>query len=244
VAGPSRRASSRFSILVDPEDFALLAESEASIEAAFAPLPLRYPTQSRPSSMFIPIDSTPGPSSSRPLSLPPRPIASIASPRSVSLPLPLPIPLPPLPSLIPNSASGSTLSRALSPIQDDDDLDKLPLSQPQSGQVEPPTSDYYHDFMSGALLGPTGRKREKTDSSIVTLSGVGLFPLPPPRVASSDSVQSLEEPAAEADLEETTDNEAIITEPCPGTSPTLSDMIEQMKIRQVSEDGAESEIGE
>jgi hypothetical protein len=98
--------------------------------------------------------------------------------------------------------------------------------------------------MSGALLGPTGRKREKTDSSILTLSGVGLFPLPPPRVASSDSVQSLEEPAAEADLEETTDNEAIITEPCPGTSPTLSDMIEQMKIRQVSEDGAESEIGE
>lgn len=276
VAGPSRRNSSRFSILVEPEDLALLAESEARIDAAFAPLPLRYPTQSRPNSMFIPSDNTAAPSSSRPLSLPPRPSSSnTSSPSSVSLPIPLPLPtpLPPLPSLVPHSTDIPTPSRALSPILDDDDVDTLPSApqRPSTSPVDFRESDPYHDFMSGALLGPTGRKREKTDQSILSLSGVALFPVPPPRVVSSDCVNSIaqastfDDPATllENDLEGTdslakqveptsddiewgqmTDDEAIVDEACLGSSPALSDMIEQMRIRQGFDDGAESEIGE
>ena len=226
--------------------------------------------------MFIPSDNTAATSSSRPLSLPPRPSSSnTSSPRSVSLPIPLPlsIPLPPLPSLVPHSTNIPTPSRALSPILDDDDVDTLPSApqRPSTSPVDFRESDPYHDFVSGALLGPTGRKREKTDQSILSLSGVALFPVPPPRVVSSDCVNSIaqassfDDPATllEDDLEGTdslakqveptsdgiewgqeTDDEAIVNEACLGSSPALSDMIEQMKARRELDDGAESEIGQ
>jgi hypothetical protein len=243
----SRRSSARFSILVDQEDMELLAEAEP----AFTPLPLRYPSQSRPNSMFVSTEPEAGPSTiSRPLSLPislplpPLPDCP-SSPTRVSLPPPLPIPLPPLPVLEPTAPS-----RALSPILDDD----VELAEP----VE--ISDEHHDFegenySSTAPPPPTGRKRETTDNSIISFSNVELFPVPPPRSASLDNVSPVlqdsplieessrtEEEILDAGMEEI-DAEAIVDVPSLGSSPEISDMIALMKSRQPEDCDADSEIG-
>jgi hypothetical protein len=244
----SRRSSARFSILVDQEDMELLAEAEP----AFSPLPLRYPSQSRPNSMFVYTEPEAGPStSSRPLSLPvslplpPTPDYP-PSPTRVSLPPPLPIPLPPLPVLEPTAPS-----RALSPILDDD----VELAEP----VE--INDEHHDFegenySSTASPPPTGRKRETTDNSIISFSNVTLFPVPPPRNASFDNVSPVledsplfddqsrteKEDTLDTGMEET-DAEAIVDVPSLGSSPEISDMIALMKSRQPEDGDADSEIG-
>jgi len=243
----SRRSSARFSILVDQEDMELLAEAEP----AFSPLPLRYPSQSRPNSMFS-TESEAGPSSSRPLSLPislPLPSLPIcpSSPIRAHLPPPLPIPLPPLPVLEPTAPS-----RALSPILDDD----VELAEP----VE--ISDENHEFhgenyRSTASPPPTGRKRETTDNSIVSFSNVALFPVPPPRCASFDITSPVLEPSPsfkessrteEEDVmdagEEETDAEATVDIPLLGSSPEISDTIALMKSRQPADCDEDSEIGE
>jgi hypothetical protein len=126
-----------------------------------------------------------------------------------------------------------------------------------------------------APASPTGRKRETTDTSILSLSAVGLFPVPPSRSHSFDSVTSAvgltleaEVPAAPTDVatveedssletteewdapsllepEDMTDTEALATELCLGSSPALSELIEQMRARQLAEDDeVESEVGE
>jgi len=243
----SRRSSARFSILVDQEDMELLAEAEP----AFSPLPLRYPSQSRPNSMFS-AESEAGPStSSRPLSLPiSLPLPPLpdypSSPTRVSLPPPLPIPLPPLPVLEPTAPS-----RALSPILDDD----VELAEP----VE--INDENHDlhgenYPSTASPPPTGRKRETTDNSIISFSNVALFPVPPPRTASFDATSPvlqdsplLDDPSRteEEDTinagDEEADAEAIVDLPSLGSSPEISDMIALMKSRQSADCDDDSEIG-
>jgi hypothetical protein len=249
VESSSRRSSARYSILVDPEDVELLAEAEP----AFSPLPLRYPSQSRPNSVFVSDETEAEPSTSRPLSLPVSlslpPLPDLpSSPRRVSLPLPLPIPLPPLPTLD-SSASGSTPSRALSPILDDDD----DLPQPvQADEVGLKLNDLNEN--SAASPPPTGRKRETTDTSTISFSNVALFPVPPPRTTSYDNVSPVllnspsfdEEYKSETEdgrIEESTDTEAIVDMPSLGSSPDISDMIALMKSRQPEDCDADSEIG-
>jgi hypothetical protein len=243
----SRRSSARFSILVDQEDMELLAEAEP----AFSPLPLRYPSQSRPNSMFVSTELEAGPSTiSRPLSLPiSLPLPPLpdypTSPTRVSLPPPLPIPLPPLPVLEPTAPS-----RALSPILDDD----VELAEPV--QVDSEDHDFDMDDLSTASPPSTGRKRETTDNSIISFSNVALFPVPPPRSASLDNVSPvLQDSPSFEDLsrtpeedtlgagEDETDAEAIVDVPSLGSSPEISDMIALMKSRQPEDCDPDSEIG-
>ena len=215
--------------------------------------------------MFEPTESEAGPSvSSRPLSLPislPLPPLpdSPSSPTRVSLPPPLPIPLPPLPVLEPTPPS-----RPLSPILDDD----VELADPaELDNEEPDLESVKH--LSNASPSPTGRKRETTDDSIISLSNVALFPVPPRRNASFDDTSpiilnspsfedsisifgenatdsAVEETDAEAILdeeEEETDAEAIVDIPSLGSSPEISNMIALMKSRQSEDCDEDSEIG-
>jgi hypothetical protein len=250
VESSSRRSSARFSILVDQEDVELLAEAEP----AFSPLPLRYPTHSRPNSMVVSTEPEAGPSTStsnRPLSLPVSlplpPLPDIpSSPRRVNLPPPLPIPLPPLPVL-----EHTAPSRALSPILDDD----VELSE--AVQVESKDHDLEGlNYLSTESPPPTGRKRETTGNSIISFSNVALFPVPPPRSASFDKTSPVlqdsplidhisrteEEDLMDAGMEET-DEEAIVDVPSLGSSPEISDMIALMKSRQPEDCDEDSEIG-
>ena len=142
-------------------------------------------------------------------------------------------------------------SRALSPIQDDD----IEL-QPAELDVQH-RDDQGPDRLSSEYPPPTGRKRETTDTSIISFSNVALFPVPPPRNASFDNVSSvlLNSPSCEevsvCEIEgvdvkemEETDAEAIVDLPSLGRSPELGDMIALMRSRQPEECDADSEIGE